>query len=457
MEKSKTWKIILIIIIALVLLVGIIVGAILLINRGSNENGGLFGLGSKNEDLSYLYFIEKDEKNNCNVYIDKNGNIKKISTEQYKLPSKDIENNCMMVENSSRNKLVVDANLKVLLDESYGVSEQKKDCFKVYKDGKYSVINKEGKVIVAPTNGYISLSSFENSNVVVIRVENGKNGDSRAYDIYTDISGKKIMSKVTTLYEGISLYKKYGGNSGILQIAVEDEKGKYNDSIYVNASTGEKIGSYNGENGKYVQVTKKCCVEITEDNSRNKIIKFFDKQMKSSKEVKTQIGAFYLDDFVFIDGNVYDYEGNVINNFKCDSGESFSSVVGNFIITKANKKYNVYSIDGKKIISNLDKEPSNGAVENDNKLYISNGKSVATIEKRNSNEAYAQKINDSDRYYKITYRNDDGFQIFDLEKQKVIWDNNEKESAEFLKNVNVIKIENTYYNYNGEKIYEKTK
>ncbi|MBQ3414901.1 MAG: hypothetical protein IJH39_06045 [Clostridia bacterium] len=448
MEKSKTGKIILIIIVSLVLLAGIILGILFLINKGSNENGGLFGVGKKNEDLSYLYFIEKDEKNNCNVYIDKNGNVKKISTEKYKIPTGNIYDNCIIVKDEKGNNLVVDSNLNVLLDESYKVTDKSRDCFKIYKDGKYSVINKEGKVIVAPTEKFIRLSAFEKNNCVVIEVENGKNGDSTAYDIYTSVSGKKVMSKFS---DHMSLYSKINGNGGILDLAKNNVE-----RTYINASTGEEIAR--GGNGKYIGVRPNCCVEISDSNARNNTIKFFDKQMKLSKEVKTQgDSAWYLNDFVIIDSTVYDYEGNVINNLKFDSGESFYGRAGNFIKTKANKKYNIYTVDGKKIISDLDKDPSSSEIEKDNKLFISKGTSAVTVEKRNNNEAYVNKINDSDRYYEISYRNTDGFQIFDLEKQKVIWDNNEKGSAEFLENVNVIKIENTYYNYNGEKIYEKTK
>lgn len=442
------------------LIIVIVVVVIIIINgKDKNEissNDDIYkALGNNTQVSEYYDFIEEDEANKCNVYISKEGQLLKLSTEKYILPERDIYNNCILAEDRQTHaKVVIDINFNILLDESYKITDSEHDTFTIYKNGKYTVIDKFGKEIVKTTENYVRGIEFEKENLVYFKEETGEKDDKELYTIYTNVAGK-ILSNVHDA-SGFTYYPKDNVKTGIL---------RYNDSfsydghryysVYVNSITGEELDRTSAT--RSIEIHKNCCMEIKDSNNSgsriNKSIKFFDNNMNFVREVNVNQSYLILDDYVEIDNVLYTHEGKKLTKFNYEKDETIGFINNLIIITK-NKNATVYTPEGEKILEIMN---YNNRLEKDNKLYINyKGTSLASLEKvENDKITWFEKINDSDRYYKISYESKK-MKIFDAEKSETIWTmDKQPDNIKFIDGILAVQIDNTYYNYYGQKIYEK--
>lgn len=387
MNKLKQKKIIIFMIIS-VLIVGAIFGVVFLIKNNSNESSIV--RQSKNEsNTNYLAFIEEDIKNNCYVYIDQNGKIKKISNKKYKLKNEDIENDCIIVRNENNKNIVVDSNLKLLLDESYNVSHKKGEYFTTYTDEMCGVIDKNKNIIVPTKYQSCEIIIFENNNDLCGVIAENSEGN---IDIYMSGKGKVVSNIQSTggVYRNFSFYGINNDTDGIIEIEIVNKDNKY-----------EKV-CYRITDGK----------EIARDDSNSNVYNWFNKlgnEQGILHEVRSGKGrndSDYKWTLQFLNKNL-----KVIKKFDNLENTEFEVLQDKYVQIKNGKKWDVYGPDGNVVYTSDNKielkKTSDGKklyIEGENEILNSDLKPIYKLGERETTKDIDNSYSSLVRVYKLNSR-----------------------------------------------------
>ncbi len=474
-------KLILIITIAILLIAGIL---LIFFMKGKKSNT------SNESNTDYLAFIEEDKANNCYIYIDKNGNLKKISNEKYKL-GKNFEKNSLLVSDNSKKSVVIDSDENILIDESYNVKNQYRNVFTIYKNNKYGLIDMNKNEIIPATYEQISVSLFDNTSLKDLYIASAKNSNN-TYDIYFSNKGK-IASSID-LYSSpfggeISYYPVDGINSGIIKYLNSNL-----DSIYISSKDGTVLAK--SEKNGYTKVeVQKNCIAVTENSQKS--IQFFDNALNLTKKIDASGSISYAGKFVLMstkDNNstktdVYNEQGEIAytHNGILSSGETkndkpyfydstkilnseFKTIVelsnntkvytgsrtNHILVKKSSSKYTAYNLDGSIALDDITKINSDNYVKDGKTFFVCN---ETIVEQRADSEPTAsypaKALNDGSNKYLFVYK--DGFQVYDLQNKSITWDyHGDSKQPVPVSGINALLFNNAYYDYNGNKIYEKT-